>query len=166
MMKLYILFFLSFPSDSSYDAVRRTGWSNNMHSGKGETTIIIRLYVFAWKHCATEKGFACTGEFYYSVHIKTQKQQITLKHLLDVAFDLLKRPQKSCFWRCRCVPVSIYAKMRRMTEISSLRGRALSFCSNTARNGVIRCNLGAGRFNLMEIEVNMELPGLIHYLSS
>lgn len=22
--------------DPSYDAVRRTGWSNNMHSGKGE----------------------------------------------------------------------------------------------------------------------------------
>lgn len=33
---------LFFPtSDSSYDAVRRTGWSNNMHSGKGEYTVII-----------------------------------------------------------------------------------------------------------------------------
>lgn len=27
--------------DPSYDAVRRTGWSNNMHSGKGESTQII-----------------------------------------------------------------------------------------------------------------------------
>lgn len=109
---------------------------------------------------------SCTGEFYYSVHIKTQRHQITLKHLLDVAFDLLKRPEKSCFWQCRCVPVSIYAEMRRMTEVSRLRGRALSLCSNTARNGVIRCNLGAGRFKLMEIEVKMELSGLIHYFSS
>lgn len=36
---------LSFPlssSDPSYDAIRRTGWSNNMHSGKGEDTRIIK----------------------------------------------------------------------------------------------------------------------------
>uniref|UniRef100_A0A3B3ZAM9 Uncharacterized protein n=1 Tax=Periophthalmus magnuspinnatus TaxID=409849 RepID=A0A3B3ZAM9_9GOBI len=31
-------------SHSSYDAVRRTGWSNNMHSGKGET--LLRFYPY------------------------------------------------------------------------------------------------------------------------
>lgn len=67
-----------------------------MHSGKGETTIIIHLCVFAWKHCVTVNGLGYTGNFYYYVHIKTQRQ-ITLKHLLDVAFDPLKRPEKSCF---------------------------------------------------------------------
>uniref|UniRef100_W5KL55 Fli-1 proto-oncogene, ETS transcription factor n=1 Tax=Astyanax mexicanus TaxID=7994 RepID=W5KL55_ASTMX len=32
--------------DPSYDAVRRTGWSNNMHSGKGKYTEFIYVLVF------------------------------------------------------------------------------------------------------------------------
>lgn len=51
------------PSDSSYDAVRRTGWSNNMHSGKGENTIIIRSLIFVWKTMHDCEGTPNVGNF-------------------------------------------------------------------------------------------------------
>lgn len=66
-------------SDSSYDAVRRTGWSNNMHSGKGENTVIIRSFIFVWKTMYDRAGTPNMGNFII---------QYTLKH-------------KACMWKCR-----------------------------------------------------------------
>lgn len=106
MMKL----FLFSMSDSSYDAVRRTGWSNNMHSGKGESTIIIHsvharegtpnvgnfiiLHTLKHKSCMQEdpEGIRLCSNSYFMLHLTCWK-----------AF------RKLWFWHCQCVLVSFYA---------------------------------------------------------
>lgn len=95
----WLLFLFPLP-DSSYDAVRRTGWSNNMHSGKGENTIIICLFL----HNTTE-------------HIKTLilyegrvwRQQTP---------DYTKKPACCCIWAVEKTPeiLLLTLSMRPMTK--------------------------------------------------
>lgn len=103
MMKLCFLFrkilSLFSTSDSSYDAVRRTGWSNNMHSGKGENTVIIPSFLFLWKMPDCEgKGLLMWGTWLFCAHENTDpeslRHQMMLKQRLHAAFDPLKSWQK------------------------------------------------------------------------